>query len=118
MTPDITFTIIFLILITYGLFRPFENIFSKMFLIFGSSLGLLSVLNLDTVDYIGRMVGIAKGADLYVYLGLITSFLFILSLLNRFNRLESKINTLAKNIALIDKDNANKDINNTKAEDG
>tara|TARA_A100001011_G_C13668392_1_gene578581 strand:- start:279 stop:509 length:231 start_codon:yes stop_codon:yes gene_type:complete len=76
------------------------------------------VLNLKTVDYIGRMVGIAKGADLYVYLGLITSFLFILSLLNRFNRLESKINKIAKNIALGDKDNTNKDMKNKKLEDG
>lgn len=102
MTPDLTFGILFIFLLLYSLIRPFQSIFSKMFLIFGSSLGLLSVINIEVVDDISRSLGVERGADLYLYLGLITSFLFFLFLLNRFSSLEDKINKLSRHVALKD----------------
>ena len=107
MTPDLTFGILFIFLLLYSLIRPFQSIFSKMFLIFGSCLGLLSVINIEVVDDISRSLGVERGADLYLYLGLITSFLFFLFLLNRFSSLESKINTLTRHIALKDLEEKN-----------
>jgi hypothetical protein len=109
MTPDLTFGILFIFLLLYSLIRPFQSIFSKMFLIFGSCLGLLSVINIEVVDDISRSFGVERGADLYLYLGLITSFLFFLFLLNRFSSLENKINTLARHIALKDLEEKNAD---------
>ena len=100
MTPDTTFGIIFTLMLLYSLLRPFQSIFSKMFLIFGSLLGLLSVINIKVIDELSNSLGVERGADLYLYLGLITSFLFFLFLLNRFSLLEKKINKLAKYIAL------------------
>lgn len=107
MTPDITFGILFIFLLLYSLVRPFQSIFSKMFLIFGSCLGLLSVINIEVVDDISKSLGVERGADLYLYLGLITSFLFFLFLLNRFSSLENKINTLTRHIALKDLEEKN-----------
>jgi len=100
MTADLTFGIIFIVIILYSLIRPFNSIFSKLLLILGSSLGLLSVVNLNAIDSISRSLGVERGADLFLYLGIITALIFILFLADRFNATEKKIDKLAKYISI------------------
>mgnify|MGYP001157027582 CR=1 FL=1 len=99
MTANITFSIIFSLIFIYCLFRPFKSIFSKLFLSLGSIFGLVSVLNLSYLDALARFLGISRGADLYLYLGLLTAFFFIVFLMNKFNSIEEKINNLTSYIA-------------------
>ena len=99
MSADLTFGIIFITIILYSLIRPFNSIFSKLLLILGASLGLLSVINLSILDSVSRSLGVERGADLFLYLGLITALIFILFLADRFNASEQKINKLVKYIA-------------------
>lgn len=104
MSADLTFSIIFIVIILYSLIRPFNSIFSKLLLILGSALGLLSVINLSILDSAARSLGVERGADLFLYLGLITALIFILFLADRFNASEHKINKLAKYIAHMEGD--------------
>ena len=100
MTADLTFSIIFIVIILYSLIRPFNSVLSKLLLILGSLLGLLSVINLSILDSISRSLGVERGADLFLYLGLITALIFILFLEDRFNATEKKNNKIAKYIAI------------------
>ena len=94
------FSVLFIVLIGYSLIRPFDNFLPRSFLLVGSVLGLLSVVNVKYTNYIAEYLGVGRGADIYLYLGLITTFLYIYYTVVRFRSLEKKISDLAKYIAL------------------
>jgi len=98
------FSIIFIAFIGYGLLRPFSSIFLKLFFILGSLFGLLSILGADYTNQISTSLGIGRGADLYLYIGLICSFLFVFYTQEKFNLLDQKLKKIAKVISLIEKD--------------
>ena len=82
-----------------------------MFLLFGSILGILSLLSIEYTQAVADFLGIERTRDVYLYLGLVTSFLFITYTVNRLDKIEKKISTLIKKLALsdaIEKDQKNK----------
>jgi len=97
------FSIIFIAFIAYGLIRPFSSIFLKLFFILGSLFGLLSVLGSEYTNQISTSLGIGRGADLYLYIGLVCSFLFVFYTQEKFNLLDQKIKKMAKVVSLLEK---------------
>ena len=95
--------ILFSILFLYGFIRPFSSVFSRLFLFSGSLLGILSVLGIEQTDKIANFLGVGRGADLFVYLSLLTIFLFINYTINKFETLNEKISILSRSIALTEK---------------
>tara|TARA_B110000008_G_scaffold271013_1_gene301933 strand:+ start:3795 stop:4118 length:324 start_codon:yes stop_codon:yes gene_type:complete len=91
---------LFSALFIYGFFRPFTSVFSRLFLFSGSLLGILSVIGIEQTDKIANFVGVGRGADLFVYLSLLTVFLFISYTINRFETLNERISILSRSIAL------------------
>lgn len=89
-------------LFIYGLIRPFNSIFAKLFLIIGSMLGFLSLLGAKYVNEIALYVGVENATLLYLYFGLITIFLFIIITINRFDDVNSKITKLTRKISLLE----------------
>jgi len=100
MTLKLIFIFLFLFLLLYSLIRPFPSIVSKLFLMIGSILGLLSVTEFRRVDYFASMLGINGGKDLYLYISFVTIFLFIFYAADRFKALEKKITKLTRSLAL------------------
>jgi len=96
------FLTIFVFLFIYGLIRPFNSIFAKLFLIIGSMLGFLSLLGAKYVNEIALYVGVENATLLYLYFGLITIFLFIIITINRFDDVNSKITKLTRKISLLE----------------
>lgn len=94
------FTIFFLCLFFYGLVRPFSSISSRFFIIFGSILAVLSISGEYYAQIIADFMGIGRAADLYLYLGLITIFLFIAFTINKLDLMNKRISKLIKEIAL------------------
>ena len=105
------FISIFILLLIYSLIRPFSSIVSRLFLIFGSILGILSLIGVEYTQTIANFIGIGRSADLYLYLGLITVFLFITYTLNRFGHINKKLSKLVKKLALIEADIEAKKLN-------
>ncbi len=97
--------IFFILVFAYSLFRPFPSILAKIFFISGSFLGMLSVAGTRYSILISDFLGMRE-ADLYLYLTLLTVFLFVGYTLNRFDELNKKISFLVKEIAILN----NKDI--------
>ncbi len=88
-------------MLIYSVVRPFSSISSKLFLMFGSSLGLLSVTDLSYINNIAELMGIQGGAkDLYLYISFLTIFLFIIYATERVRNLEKKIIKLTRQISL------------------
>ena len=96
----------FILVFFYSIFRPFPSILAKIFFISGSSLGMLSVAGQEYSLLISDFLGMRE-ADLYLYLTLLTVFLFVGYTLNRFDELNTKISLLVKEISILSK----KDIN-------
>ena len=67
----------------------------------GSILGILSILGVSYTQVIANFLGIGRGADLYLYLSLVTIFLFVAFTINRFDVLNKKISLLVKEIAIL-----------------
>ena len=67
-------------------------------------LGILSILGVSYTQVIANYLGIGRGADLYLYLSLVTIFLFVAFTINRFDSLNKKISLLVKEIAILKKD--------------
>ena len=97
------FSVIFIAFIGYGLIRPFSSIFLKLFFILGSFFGLLSVLGAEYTNQISTSLGIGRGADLYLYIGLVCSFLFVFYTQEKFNLVDQKIKKMAKVVSLLEK---------------
>ena len=101
MSLKIIFSILFISLFVYSFVRPFTSLSSKMFLMLGSFLGFLSVTELTIVNYIAEFFGInGGGKDLFLYIALVTIFLFIFHTAERFKRLENKIIKLTRQQAI------------------
>ena len=93
----------FVLLFFYGLVRPFASIFAKLFLLVGSMLGFLSLLGAKYVNEIALLMGVENATLLYLYIGLVTIFLFIISTTNRFDEVNGRITKLTRKIALLEK---------------
>ena len=101
MSLKIIFALLFLFLLVYSVVRPFSSIFSKSFLIVGSTLGLLSISDFARVNYVASFLGIdGGGKDLFLYVSFITIFLVIFYVSERFRRLETRIAALTRRLAL------------------
>tara|TARA_B100000767_G_scaffold154788_1_gene145625 strand:- start:126 stop:452 length:327 start_codon:yes stop_codon:yes gene_type:complete len=94
----------FTIVLLYSLVRPFASWIARVFFVSGSILGLLSVADSSYSIMISDFLGMRE-ADLYLYMTLLTVFLFVGYTLNRFDQLNKKISILVKEIAIIDKTN-------------
>tara|TARA_B110000014_G_C19769353_1_gene400358 strand:+ start:64 stop:405 length:342 start_codon:yes stop_codon:yes gene_type:complete len=102
MIFQILFICIFVFLLIYSLIRPFSSIVSRLFLIFGSILGILSLIGVEYTQVIANYIGIGRSADLYLYLGLVTIFLFITYTINQIGLINKKLSKLVKKIAIIE----------------
>ena len=87
MIFKIIFIFIFIVLFVYSILRPFHSIISRLFLMIGSILGILSLIGVSYAQNVAEFVGIGRAADLYLYLSLVTK----------------KISTLTKELALAQK---------------
>ena len=101
MIFKIIFISIFSILLLYSFVRPFVSKFARWFLMIGSILGILSILGVSYTQVIANFLGIGRGADLYLYLSLVTIFLFVAFTINRFDVLNKKISLWVKEIAIL-----------------
>ena len=110
MIFKIIFISTFSLLLMYSLVRPFHSHVARWFLMIGSILGILSILGVSYTQIVADFLGIGRGADLYLYLGLVTIFLFVTFTLNRFDALNKKISHLVKEVAILNKNQNN--INN------
>lgn len=107
MIFKIIFISIFSLLLMYSLVRPFHSHVARWFLMIGSILGILSILGVSYTQIVADFLGIGRGADLYLYLGLVTIFLFVTFTLNRFDALNKKISHLVKEVAILNKNQNN-----------
>lgn len=103
MIFQVIFISVFIFLFIYSLVRPFHSLVSRMFLMIGSILGILSLVGVSYTQEIAEFLGIGRAADLYLYLGLVTIFLFVAFTLNRFDELNKKISILVKELAIVSK---------------
>ena len=100
MIIKFVFTFIFIIALVYSAIRPSRSIFSKLFLIFGSLLGILSVIGEQYLMNIANSLGVGRGVDLVIYMGLLVIFFFICYTLDRFNKIQKELAILTRKIAL------------------
>tara|TARA_Y100000739_G_C20481979_1_gene406383 strand:+ start:537 stop:776 length:240 start_codon:yes stop_codon:yes gene_type:complete len=75
----------------------------------GSVSGILSLIGVSYTQRIADFLGIGRATDLYLYLGLVTIFLFVAFTLNRFDSLNKKISILVKELAIVSKSSNIKD---------
>ena len=66
----------------------------------GSILGVFSLIGVTYAQNVADFLGIGRAADLYLYLSLVTIFLFVTFTLNRFDELNKKISILTKELAI------------------
>jgi hypothetical protein len=109
MIFKIIFISIFSLSLIWGLIRPFSSFSGRWFLRIFSVVGILSILGVDYTQKIAEFVGIGRGADLFLYLSLVTIFLFIAFTVNRFDTLNRKISTLVKEIAILSESSSYRD---------
>ena len=95
------FLSIFIFLFSYSLIRPFANIYSRLFLFFGSIAGILSLLGSKYANLIAGYVGIENGSYLYLYIGLVTTFMFIFYSMNKDSQLENSLAKLARELSIL-----------------
>lgn len=99
------FMIFFILLFIYSLLRPFSSIIARLLTIFGSVLGALTLVGIEYTDKVANFLGIGRGPDLYLYIGLFTFFLYTGYSLNKFDILNRKISDLVKQIAINEANN-------------
>ena len=109
MIFKIIFITIFFLVFLYAAIRPFSTIISKIFIMLGSLLGMISLSGEKYAQILASFLGIGRAADLYLYLSLVTVFLFISFTINRLDSINKRISKLTKEIAL---NNAPKRIKN------
>lgn len=69
-------------------------------MIIGSVFGILSLTGETYAGDLARFLGIGRAADLYLYMGLLTIFLFISYSINRLDNINKRISKLTKKIAI------------------
>ena len=94
--------LLFAFLFLYGFIRPFDSIFARLYLILGSFLGFISVLGREYTNTIARFMGVEHGSYLYLYIGLITMFVFTFYAINAFSAQQKTITKLTREIALLE----------------
>ena len=90
----------FSLLLIYSIIRPFQSIIARLFIMIGSIFGILSLIGETYAGDLARILGIGRAADLYLYLGLLTIFLFIGYSINRLDIINKRISKLTKKIAI------------------
>ena len=90
----------FSLLLIYSIIRPFHSIIARLFIMIGSIFGILSLIGETYAGDLARILGIGRAADLYLYLGLLTIFLFIGYSINRLDIINKRISKLTKKIAI------------------
>ena len=103
MIFKIIFISVFILLFIYSIVRPFHSIISRLFLMIGSILGVLSLVGVKYAQNVADFLGIGRATDLYLYLSLVTIFLFVTFTLNRFDSFNKKISILTKELAIATK---------------
>jgi hypothetical protein len=101
MVYKVFFLIIFAFLFVYSLIRPFANIYSRLFLFFGSIAGIISLLGSKYANLIADYIGVENGSYLYLYIGLVTIFMFIFYSMNKNTQLEDSIAKLVRELAIV-----------------
>jgi small membrane protein len=91
---------IFFVAFFYAALRPFSSLISKIFIMIGSLLGILSLIGEKYAQSLANFLGIGRAADLFLYLSLVTIFLFISYTVNRLDSSNKRISKLTKEIAL------------------
>tara|TARA_B100000963_G_scaffold350154_1_gene360061 strand:+ start:9113 stop:9451 length:339 start_codon:yes stop_codon:yes gene_type:complete len=100
MIFKVIFIAIFTMTFIYASIRPFSSLISKVFVLIGSMFGILSLVGEKYAQMFANLLGIGRAADLFLYLGLITIFLFIGYTVNRLDVTNKRISKLTKEIAL------------------
>ena len=100
MNLGILFSVLFAALFIYGLIRPFSSLLARLFTIVGSLFGFLSVSGMGWINIVAEKIGANSSQDLFLYLGLITIFVFILVSWEKYRQLDDKITKLAAEMAL------------------
>ncbi len=100
MIFKIIFISVFILLFVYSILRPFHSIISRLFLMIGSILGVFSLIGVSYAQNVADFLGIGRAADLYLYLSLVTIFLFVTFTINRFDSFNRKISKLTKELAI------------------
>ena len=100
MIFKVILTTIFCFVFIYAVIRPFSSRISKVFIIFGSLLGILSLSGEKYAQIVATSLGVGRAADLFLYLSLVTVFLFISYTVNRLDSTNKRISKLTKEIAL------------------
>ena len=111
MIFKLAFVTIFSLLFIYSIVRPFSSFVARMFLLFGSILGILSLIGIEYAQFVADFLGIGRTVDVYLYLGLVTIFLFITYTINRLDQIDKRISQLVKKIALAEGKKIKKDKN-------
>lgn len=106
------FICIFIVAFFYAALRPFSSAVSKIFIMVGSLLGVLSLIGENYAQMLANLLGIGRAADLFLYLGLVTIFLFISYTVNRLDSTNKRISKLTKEIALNNASKNQKNSNN------
>ena len=99
MVLNSLFSLLFAILFIYGLIRPFSSQLARLFTIAGSFLGFLAVSGMGLTSILAEKVG-ADSKEIFLYLVLITVFVYIFVSLEKYKQLEDKITKLASELSL------------------
>ena len=90
----------FAILFTYGLIRPFSSPLARVFTVAGSLVGFLTVSGMGLTSIIAENIGAENSQELFLYLVLMTVFVYIFVSLEKSKQLEDKITKLATQLSL------------------
>lgn len=102
MALQLLILFLFAFLFLYGFIRPFDSIFARLYLIIGSFLGFISVLGREYTNTLARYLGVEHGSYLYLYIGLVTMFLFTFYAINAFSTQQKTIAKLTREIAILE----------------
>lgn len=115
MKPIQPLLTIALLIIAFQFFGKLRNYsFERFLLMFISLVGVIFVVYPPAASYLARMVGIARGVDLVIYLSLL--FLGFLSLFfySRMKELEEKITDMIRDNAISNSQEKIPTVNETK----
>jgi len=92
---------LFTTLFSYSLVRPFSSVFAKLFMLFGSALGFVSVIDSSYINRVAGALGVhGGGKELYLYVILVTAFMFFCHSWEKFKSIEKKMSTIVKALAI------------------
>ena len=94
--------LVLLLLVMAGLYfnRLRKKTFDRLIILFFIFVGILLVLMPDWTTAIANLLGVGRGADLIMYLGLLMLSFFCLLLYARIRELEASLTQLVRSIAL------------------